>query len=73
MSKIYKNQNIVACLDIGSSKMLCIIASINIDGIEILGYSHKESRGISFGAISDVKLAQNLSPIRLPKLKEWRA
>ena len=58
MSKIYKNQNIVACLDIGSSKMLCIIASINIDGIEILGYSHKESKGISFGAISDVKLAQ---------------
>lgn len=58
MSKIYKNQNIVACLDIGSSKILCIIASINIDGIEILGYSHKESKGISFGAISDVKLAQ---------------
>ena len=58
MSKIYKNLRTVACLDIGSSKMLCIIANIGNDGIEILGYSHKESRGISFGAISDIKLAQ---------------
>ena len=58
MSKVYKNLKTVACLDIGSSKMLCIIANIGNDGIEILGYSHKESRGIAFGAISDIKLAQ---------------
>jgi cell division protein FtsA len=58
MSKSYKNRKIVACLDIGSAKMLCIIASIGSDGIDILGYGHKESKGISFGAISDLKLAQ---------------
>ena len=58
MSKIYKNQKTLACLDIGSSKILCIIANIGNDGIEILGYGHKESRGINFGAISDIKLAQ---------------
>jgi cell division protein FtsA len=58
MSKVYKNLKTVACLDIGSSKMLCIIANVGNDGIEILGYSHKESKGISFGAISDIKLAQ---------------
>lgn len=49
---------IIACLDIGSSKLVCLIASINNDDIRILGYSHKESRGISMGAISDMKLAQ---------------
>lgn len=58
MSKSYKNRKTVACLDIGSSKILCIIANIGNDGIDILGYGHKESKGISFGAISDLKLAQ---------------
>jgi cell division protein FtsA len=58
MSKTYKNLKTIACLDIGSSKMLCIIANIGNDGIEILGYGHKESKGISFGAISDIKMAQ---------------
>lgn len=58
MSKSYKNRKTVACLDIGSSKMLCIIANVGHDGIDILGYGHKESKGISFGAISDLKLAQ---------------
>ena len=58
MSKSYKNRKIFSCLDIGSSKMLCIIASIGNDGIDILGFGHKESKGISFGAISDLKLAQ---------------
>lgn len=42
----------------GSSKMFCIIAAVGNDGIDILGYGHKESRGISAGAISDMRLAQ---------------
>jgi cell division protein FtsA len=58
MSKIYNNYRTVACLDIGSSKILCIIANISNDGIDILSFSHKESKGIAFGAISDIKLAQ---------------
>lgn len=42
----------------GSSKMFCIIANVGNDGIDILGYGHKESKGISAGAISDMRLAQ---------------
>ncbi len=58
VSNIYKNRKIVCCLDLSSSKLICIIANIGIDAIEILGYSHTEAKGISVGAISDVKLAQ---------------
>ncbi len=57
MSKISKGK-IIACLDIGSSKLMCVIAAIDNETIKILGYSHKESRGISAGAISDMRLAQ---------------
>lgn len=58
MAKSIKKGKIVACLDMGSSKLVCIIASISNDGIQILGYGHKESRGINASAISDMRLAQ---------------
>lgn len=58
MAKHIKNAKIVACLDMGSSKLVCIIAAINGDEVQILGYSHKESKGIIGSAISDMRLAQ---------------
>lgn len=58
MSKKSSKGKIVACLDMGSSKLVCVIASINGDQLKILGYGHKESRGISASAISDMRLAQ---------------
>lgn len=58
MSKKSSKGKIVACLDMGSSKLVCIIAAINGDQLKILGYGHKESRGISASAISDMRLAQ---------------
>lgn len=58
MAKNVKKGKIVACLDMGSSKLVCIIASINNDEVQILGYGHKESRGIMASAISDMRLAQ---------------
>lgn len=51
-------EKIVACLDIGSSKIVCLIASINSGEIEVLGYGHTASRGIVSGAISDMDMAQ---------------
>lgn len=42
----------------GSSKLVCIIAAISNGEVEILGYGHKESKGISGSAISDMRLAQ---------------
>lgn len=56
MSK--KKGKIVACLDMGSSKLVCVIAAINGDEIQILGHAHKESKGIDSSAISDMRLAQ---------------
>ena len=53
-----KKGKIVACLDMGSSKLVCIIASIGVDGVQVLGYGHKESKGIVGSAISDMRLAQ---------------
>lgn len=58
MAKNIKKGKIVACLDMGSSKLVCIIASISNGEVEILGYGHKESKGISGSAISDMRLAQ---------------
>ena len=57
--KNVKKGKIVACLDMGTSKLVCLIASINNnDDIRIVGYGHKESKGISDSAISDMRLAQ---------------
>lgn len=58
MAKRPSRGKIIACIDIGSSKLMCIIASIDNDRIRILGHSHKESLGIAGGAISDMRLAQ---------------
>ena len=58
MRKIRKGK-IIACLDVGSSNLICIIASLLNDGsIRIMGHSIKKSEGISGGAISDMKVAQ---------------
>lgn len=56
--KLLHKEKIVACLDIGSSKLMCLIAAVDSEEIKILGYSHKESKGIVGGAISDMRLAQ---------------
>ncbi len=58
MAKEARRGKVVACLDIGSSKLVCIIASINNDEVQILGYGHKESKGVMASAISDMRLAQ---------------
>lgn len=58
MSKISKKGKIIACLDIGSSKLVCIIASISAESVKILGYGHKESNGIKSSTISDMRVAQ---------------
>jgi len=58
VAKNIKKGKIVACLDMGSSKLVCIIAAIGNDEVEILGYGHKESKGILGSAISDMRLAQ---------------
>ena len=49
---------IVACLDLGTTKIVCLIAAIDNKKISVLGYGYKESKGIVASAISDMRLAQ---------------
>jgi cell division protein FtsA len=49
---------IVACLDIGTTKLVCLIAAVDGKEVTLLGYGYRESRGIVASAISDMKLAQ---------------
>ncbi len=55
---VKNKEKVVACLDIGTTKLVCIIASVEKKQITILGYGYRESRGIVASAISDMKLAQ---------------
>ncbi|MDB2550742.1 cell division protein FtsA, partial [Rickettsiales bacterium] len=49
---------IVAALDIGTTKLACVIAEISDKNIRIIGYGYRQSVGISSSAITDMKLAQ---------------
>lgn len=53
-----QRNNVVVVLDIGDSKILCIIAKIMPEGIiEVLGYSSCSANGIKSGVIIDLKAA----------------
>lgn len=57
MSKL--NNNIIAVLDIGSAKVVCLIARCLSDGeVVIIGIGHQISEGIKSGVIIDIKLAE---------------
>jgi cell division protein FtsA len=49
---------IVAALDIGTTKLACIIAEISDKNIRVVGYGYRQSVDISSSAINDMKLAQ---------------
>jgi len=51
--------NIIAALDIGSSKVCCFIAKVGTHGgIEVIGIGHQASRGVKAGAIVDLRAAE---------------
>jgi cell division protein FtsA len=52
------NSKTIAALDVGSSKISCIIAKKQGDYVQILGESTKSSMGIKAGAMVDLNLAQ---------------
>lgn len=58
MAKKSTKGKIVACLDLGSSKLVSVIARVNGDDVEVLGFGHKEALGINSSTISDMNLAQ---------------
>jgi cell division protein FtsA len=53
------SKNIIAALDIGSSKVVCFIAEIKNHGtIEVVGIGHQASKGVKSGTIIDLKAAE---------------
>lgn len=52
--------NIIAALDIGSSKISCFIAEMRAHGtIEVIGIGHQASRGVKAGTIIDLRAAES--------------
>lgn len=50
---------LVAALDIGSTKMCCLIARVHgSEGLEVVGIGHQVSKGVRAGAIVNVKAAE---------------
>lgn len=56
-----KSGRIVAALDIGTSKVVCLIAKFTENqGIEIIGIGHQASKGVKAGHIVDISLAERV-------------
>ncbi len=54
-----QRNNIVAVLDLGSSKVVCVIARMGAQGrIEVLGVGHHASYGLKAGIITDIKATE---------------
>lgn len=51
---------LIAVLDIGSTKVVCIIARLSLDGgVEVLGVGHHSSQGVRAGIVTDIRAAEN--------------
>ena len=58
MQHSFGKASTVAALDIGSSKVCCIIAKVSKDKrIKVVGYGYNASRGIKNGIVTDIGLA----------------
>lgn len=53
-----QRNNIVAILDLGSSKVACFVAKVGGGVTEILGIGHHISQGVKAGIITDVKATE---------------
>ncbi len=47
-------RRVFAILDLGSSKIFCAIIKISTDGLDIIGHSKTESKGLKGGMITDI-------------------
>jgi len=57
MNRSFSKMPIVAALDIGTSKVCCIIARVKDRKISILGYGYNASKGIKNGVVIDINQA----------------
>ncbi len=57
MNRSFNRSPIIAALDIGTSKVCCIIAKVKDKRISILGYGYNASKGIKNGVVVDINQA----------------
>ena len=58
MTHSFNRATTIAALDIGSSKVCCVIAKVSRDRkINIVGYGYNASKGIKNGVITDINQA----------------
>lgn len=57
MNHSFNRSPVVAALDIGTSKVCCIIAKVKDKKVSILGYGYNASKGIKNGVIVDINQA----------------
>src|SRR3954468_1816165 len=51
-----ENKNLIVALDIGTSKVACLVAELRPDGsLEILGMGGHESRGLKKGVVVNIE------------------
>jgi cell division protein FtsA len=54
----HSRPGLVAALDVGSSKVACIIGRVEPEGLRVLGSALHESQGIRSGAVTSLNLAE---------------
>ena len=60
MSKPRDPKNLVVGLDIGTSKIVCIVAEINDEGVlEVIGMGTNPSRGLRRGVVVNIEATVN--------------
>ena len=65
------NNNIISVLDIGTSKIVCLIARCsNEHDIEVLGHGHQFSEGVRAGVITDIDLAEESVRVAVASAEE---
>ena len=57
MNRSFNRSPIIAALDIGTSKVCCIIAKVKDKRISILGYGYNAAKGIKNGVVVDINQA----------------
>jgi len=57
MNHSFNRSPVVAALDIGTSKVCCIIAKVKDKKVSILGYGYNASKGIKNGVVVDINQA----------------
>ena len=53
-----KRRGLITALDIGSSKIACLIGDTDSKGLRVVGAALQESRGVRHGAVVDLDLAE---------------